>query len=148
MKIKVETDHNGYCSRECPFTNRKPGEGIPIMVGGGMCVYMCEHFGGYHRDLEENQIYVECENPNQTKIVMTDNQKYVAKTAILNALLEGRHLSQMDCREFMIEDMRTPISHLKEKFPDTHILRTEWIVTPVRKARIKSYWLERKQDNN
>lgn len=67
---------------------------------------------------------------------------YVAKRAILAALKAGRHLSQLDCAEFMIEDMRTPISHLKDKYEDTHILRTEWIRTPVRNARIKSYWLE------
>lgn len=77
---------------------------------------------------------------------MDKNSKYVAKKAILNALLEGRHLSQMDCREFMIEDMRTPISHLKPRFEETHILRSEWILTPVRGARIKSYWLERKSN--
>lgn len=78
---------------------------------------------------------------------MDNEQKYIAKKAILEALLNGRHLSQMDCREFQIEDMRTPISHLKNHFQDTHELRTEWIVTPVRKARIKSYWLEPKQNN-
>lgn len=48
----------------------------------------------------------------------------------------------MDCREFMVEDMRTQISHLKEKFQDTHNLNTKWIKTPVRGARIKEYWLE------
>ena len=73
---------------------------------------------------------------------MFNEQKYIAKKAILEALLNGRHLSQMDCREFQIEDMRTPISHLKPQFPVTHQLKSEWIVTPVRKARIKSYWLE------
>ena len=76
---------------------------------------------------------------------MNTEQKYIAKKAILEALLNGRHLSQMDCREFQVEDMRTNICHLKGRFPDTHILRKEWIVTPVRKARIKSYWLEKKQ---
>lgn len=80
-----------------------------------------------------------------TNNTMDNEQKYIAKKAILEALLNGRHLSQMDCREFQIEDMRTPISHLKNHFQDTHELRTEWIVTPVRKARIKSYWLEKKQ---
>ena len=80
-----------------------------------------------------------------TNSTMNTEQKYIAKKAILEALLNGRHLSQMDCREFQIEDMRTPISHLKSHFPETHELRTEWIVTPVRKARIKSYWLEKKQ---
>lgn len=68
--------------------------------------------------------------------------KYNARQAILSALMDGRHLSQMDSREFMVEDMRTPISHLKPKFQDTHILKTSWIRTPVRGARIKEYWLE------
>lgn len=71
-------------------------------------------------------------------------KKYNAKAAILNALMDGRHLSQMDCREFQIEDMRTPISHLKGKFQDTHTLNTRWITTPVRGARIKEYWLTKK----
>lgn len=70
--------------------------------------------------------------------------RYIAKHAILNALLDGRHLSQMDCREFQVEDMRTPISHLRDKFQNTHILRTSWIKTPVRGARIKEYWLEKR----
>ena len=69
-------------------------------------------------------------------------QKYNASKAILNALISGRRLSQMDCREFQIEDMRTPISHLKPKYPTTHELKSRWIITPVRGARIKEYWLE------
>lgn len=69
-------------------------------------------------------------------------KRYIAKHAILNALLDGRHLSQMDCREFMVEDMRTQVSHLKDRFRDTHDLKTKWITTPVRGARIKEYWLE------
>lgn len=71
--------------------------------------------------------------------------KYVARKAILEALLSGRKLSQLDCREFMVEDMRTPISHMKDKFQETHDLKTEWIRTPVRNVRIKLYWLEPKK---
>ncbi len=70
-------------------------------------------------------------------------KEYNAKRAILAALLEGRHLSQLDCAEFMIEDMRTPISHMRKEFCTTHILRTKWIKSPVRQANIKEYWLER-----
>ena len=70
--------------------------------------------------------------------------KYIARRAILSALFEGRHLSQMDCRECLVEDMRTNISHLKDKFRDTHDLKTKWITTPVRGARIKEYWLEKR----
>lgn len=69
-------------------------------------------------------------------------KKYNARKAILNALKDGRHLSQMDCREFQVEDMRTPISHLKPHYQGTHNLMTKWIKTPVRGARIKEYWLE------
>lgn len=79
---------------------------------------------------------------------MDKKQKYIAKQAILQALLNGRRLSQMDCREFQIEDMRTPVCHLKPRYEETHILRTEWIRTPVRNARIKQYWLEPKPQSN
>lgn len=70
------------------------------------------------------------------------NAKFNGRRAILNALLDGRHLSQMDCKEFQVEDMRTPISHLKSHYEDTHHLKTKWITTPVRGSRIKEYWLE------
>ena len=75
---------------------------------------------------------------------MNKEQKYIATRAILQALLEGRHLSQMDCREFQIEDMRTPVCHLRPRYEATHELKTRWIITPVRNARIKEYWLEPK----
>lgn len=75
---------------------------------------------------------------------MDTQTKYIAKKAVLEALMAGRHLSQMDCKEFMIEDMRTQVCHLKEEFQNTHDLKTRWIVTPVRKTRIKEYWLERR----
>ena len=78
---------------------------------------------------------------------MDKTQKYITTRAILEALLGGRKLSQMDCMEFKVEDMRTPISHLKSRFQDTHDLRSEWIRTPVRNARIKRYWLVKKEEN-
>lgn len=71
-------------------------------------------------------------------------EKYVAYKAVINALLSGRHLSQLDCQEFMVEDMRTIVSHYKHLFKDTHDLKFRWIITPVRKARIKEYYLELK----
>ena len=49
----------------------------------------------------------------------------------------------MDCREFEIEDMRTPISHMKEDFKANGFkVESEWITTP-KGRRIKSYWLTR-----
>ena len=58
---------------------------------------------------------------------MNKDQKYIATRAIFHALMSGRKISQMDCAEFQIEDIRTPISHMKHRYQDTHELHTEWI---------------------
>lgn len=75
---------------------------------------------------------------------MNKDQKYIATQAIFEALTGGRKLSQMDCREFEVEDMRTPISHMKERFESAGFaLNSQWIKTP-KGRRIKEYWLERR----
>ena len=72
-----------------------------------------------------------------------DKTRYIARRAIFEALAKGRRLSQMDCREFEVEDMRTPISHMKEDFKANGFkVESEWIKTP-KGRRIKSYWLTR-----
>ena len=72
---------------------------------------------------------------------MKKQDRYIATKAILNALKEGRQLSQLDCEEFKVEDMRTIVSHLKPKYQDTHDLQFVWITTPLLNRRIKLYWL-------
>lgn len=72
---------------------------------------------------------------------MKKQDRYIATKAILNALKEGRQLSQLDCEEFKVEDMRTIVSHLKPKYQETHDLQFVWITTPVLNRRIKLYWL-------
>jgi hypothetical protein len=75
---------------------------------------------------------------------MNKAQKYIAKKAIFEAMTNGRKLSQMDCREFEVEDMRTPISHMKDDFIEEGFdLNTRWIKTP-KGRRIKEYWLEKR----
>ena len=75
---------------------------------------------------------------------LTKQQKYNATQAIFEALTGGRTLSQMDCREFEIEDMRTPVSHMKDRFDNAgFVLNSQWILTP-KGRRIKEYWLEAK----
>lgn len=69
-------------------------------------------------------------------------KKRNANREILAALLAGRKLSQMNCKEFQVEDMRTPISHLRKRYQDTHDLKFQWITTPTNGSRIKLYWLE------
>lgn len=71
--------------------------------------------------------------------------KYNATKAILGALYSGRKLSQLDCKEFMVADMRTFVSHLRKEYEATHHLRSEWILSPVRKVRLKRWWLEKKE---
>jgi hypothetical protein len=79
--------------------------------------------------------------------VMNEQQKYIARHAIYEALTGGRKLSQMDCREFEVEDMRTPVSHMKERFTEAgYVLNSQWIKTPKGK-RIKEYWLEKRTIN-
>lgn len=72
---------------------------------------------------------------------MNKAERYNATRAILEALKGGRQLSQLDCEEFKVEDMRTIVSHLRPKFEDTHDLNFIWITTPVMNRRIKLYWL-------
>lgn len=75
---------------------------------------------------------------------MNKEQKYVATEAIFEALTGGRKLSQMACKEFEVEDMRTPISHMKNRIDNAGFnLHTKWIQTP-KGRRIKEYWLERR----
>lgn len=74
---------------------------------------------------------------------MEAQEKYIARRAIYEAMTNGRKLSQMDCREFEVEDMRTPMSHMREEFERAgFILQSEWIRTP-KGRRIKEYWLDR-----
>lgn len=74
---------------------------------------------------------------------MNEKQKYIARAAIFEALTGGRKLSQLDCREFEVEDMRTPISHMKERFHQSgYKVESQWIKTP-KGRRIKEYWLTR-----
>ena len=68
-------------------------------------------------------------------------QKGIGRRAIFEALTGGRKLSQMDCREFEVEDMRTPVSHMREDFISAgYKLNSQWILTP-KGRRIKEYWL-------
>lgn len=58
MRIIVEMDEKGNCTKPCPYIKvSKKGVGIPIMVGGGLCVYMCPHFEAIHKGQD---ITVEC----------------------------------------------------------------------------------------
>lgn len=70
-----------------------------------------------------------------------------AKAAIFNAMLKGRKVSQMDCKEFRIEDMRTPVSRLRDKIWREQLpyeIADQWIKTPGG-SRIKQYWLTIKE---
>lgn len=75
---------------------------------------------------------------------MNKEQKYNARAAIFEAMTGGRKLSQLDCREFEVEDMRTPMSHMRERFESAGFsLNSQWIQTS-KGRRIKEYWLERR----
>lgn len=68
------------------------------------------------------------------------------KQAIFNALCAGRHISQLNCREFRIEDVRTPVSHLSKRIEAAGLkLCTKKITSPVTGAWLKEYWCEKKE---
>lgn len=71
---------------------------------------------------------------------------YFGKEAIFQALCAGRHISQLNCREFRIEDVRTPVSHLAKRIEAAGMkLCTKKITSPVTGAWLKEYWLEKKE---
>lgn len=61
---------------------------------------------------------------------------------VLTALLAGRHISELDAKEFEVCEVRTPIHQVKPFFEGEYILRWKWITT-LKGSRIKEYWLER-----
>jgi len=63
-----------------------------------------------------------------------------ATAQILELLLLGKTLSQLDCSWLHIEDIRTPISHLKRKLAQQGLkVDYRWITTK-KGSRIKQYW--------
>ena len=80
---------------------------------------------------------------------MQPAQKYNATQAIYNALCNGRHLSQLNCREFQIEDMRTPVSHMRDRIDAAGLkLCKRRFPSPVTGASLCEYWCEKKEQNN
>ena len=80
---------------------------------------------------------------HMTAETRNDETRFIARQAIFEAMTGGRKLSQMDCREFEVEDMRTPMSHMRTRFESAGFaLKSQWIKTP-KGRRIKEYWLER-----
>lgn len=68
---------------------------------------------------------------------------YNATHEIYTALVSGRRISQMDARAFRIEDIRTPVSHMKGRLHHAGFkVESRWIETPGG-ARIKEYWAEK-----
>lgn len=93
-----------------------------------------------------NKISNRCDNVSKIfkrmNKVMKENSKYIARQAIFEAMTNGRKLSQMDCGEFEVEDMRTPMSHMRQRFLEAgYVINSEWIKTP-KGRRIKQYWAE------
>ena len=76
----------------------------------------------------------------------TPAPEVTGKQAIFNALCQGRHISQLDCREFRIEDVRTPVSHLAKRIEDAGLkLCKRKITSPVTGAWLHEYWCEKRE---
>lgn len=82
----------------------------------------------------------------RAKKIEEDNEakRKMQKQLVFEALCSGRQLSQLDVRDFCMEDMRTAVSHLRNRATaagyETH---SEWFVSPYG-TRMKRYWYEHK----
>ena len=66
-----------------------------------------------------------------------------ATDRIFNDLMKGERISQLDSKHYGIEDIRTPISHMRARLATSgKMICSRWIDTPVRKSHIKEYWVE------
>ena len=89
--------------------------------------------------------------PVPVEDMMTAQQiadRYIAKQAIFQALVEGRRLSLLNSKEFKVSEMHTQIHCIRRDIEDHNLpytLRDAWITCGLAGKRCKEYWLEDKE---
>lgn len=70
-------------------------------------------------------------------------QRYIAKKAILSALIAGRKISLLDSLEFKVSEMHTQICSIRQDIERKNlpfVMNSKWIEKNGK--RLKEYWLE------
>lgn len=76
--------------------------------------------------------------------------RYNAKMAIFNAMVNGRRISLLNSQEFKVSQMHTTICCIRKDLEDKNlpwVMKDEWIATGPYGKRIKEYWFEAKEEN-
>ena len=75
--------------------------------------------------------------------------RYNARKAIFNAMVEGRHISLADSKEFQVSQMHTQVCFIRKAIADKSLpyeMQSRWINLGPNKRRVKEYWLELKNE--
>ena len=85
-----------------------------------------------------------CAPAGQTSGQIAD--RYIAKKAIMAAMISGREISFLDSEEFGVSQMHTQICNIRQDIRDKHlpfVLKDRWIEFGRHGKRCKAYKLER-----
>lgn len=113
------------------------------------------------RDLPQgkrNQISNRCDKISSTikkmKVMNTAETKqtqkqiadrYIAKKAIFDAMMNGRRISFLDSAEFEVSEMHTQMHCIRQDIEDKNlpvVLKDEWMEFGKHGKKCKRYWLE------
>lgn len=73
--------------------------------------------------------------------------RYNAKKAVFEAMMNGRKISLLDSMEFEVSEMHTTIHYIRKEIEEKnfpYILKDEWIEFGRHGKKCKRYWLEAK----
>lgn len=88
-----------------------------------------------------------------TKDMATENytqeqiaERYIAKKAIFEAMMNGRHISFLDSREFEVSEMHTQMCCIRQDIAEKKLpleLKDRWMTFGKHGKRCKEYWIEK-----
>ena len=108
---------------------------------------------------KRNQISNRCDKISSTirkmKVMNTEDHqtqrqiadRYIAKKAIFDAMMNGRKISFLDSAEFEVSEMHTQMHCIRQDIEDKklpYVLKDEWMAFGKHGKRCKRYWLEAK----
>lgn len=73
--------------------------------------------------------------------------RYIAKRAIFNALMNGRRISFLDSAEFEVSEMHTQMHCIRKDIEEKQLpveLKADWMEFGRHGKKCKVYWLEAK----
>lgn len=73
--------------------------------------------------------------------------RYIAKKAIFDAMMNGRKISFLDSAEFEVSEMHTQMHCIRQDIEDKKLpveLKDEWMEFGKHGKKCKRYWLEAK----